>query len=382
MKIYNLDIKKAFLGSLPLTSKNAYIGNYKVISGDTPGPTPALPAWVRFEGMNAGSEVSLSITNFGTNQTDTAPNIQISRDAVNWETIDTTGEEVVLGTTTRNNPIYVRGNNPKGISSSTANYSTFSHSNTGTTGVYVEGNIMALIDIEGSSRTAPNYCFFRLFGAGIIKLYAEGDCSNLHLPATTLGPCSYYYMFNNQERMTKTPTYPFVEDLPSSVYAYMFYGNTQINGSVRICSKELQTSDSALNMFNVLAQYTPSPNAHLYIDRASNWRLSKNSNTTVFSQVASNIHIDYIDWTTVTSNALLGPQHKAGVNIYLGTDVVVPDDKNICDTLLLKGSKSGNKTTTYTYNIFTDNETIKDQMLAGVDQYTIITVKHFDGSDW
>lgn len=40
MKIGNLDIKKAFLGSLPLNSKNAYIGNYKVINGDEPGPEP------------------------------------------------------------------------------------------------------------------------------------------------------------------------------------------------------------------------------------------------------------------------------------------------------------------------------------------------------
>ena len=43
---------------------------------------------------------------------------------------------------------------------------------------------------------------------------------------------------------------------------------------------------------------------------------------------------------------------------------------------------TGDSKSTLTYNIYTDNTIIKDGVLSKADQYTIVNVKHLDGSDW
>ena len=109
---------------------------------------------------------------------------------------------------------------------STSNYACF-----GSTGKFnVSGNIMSLMfgddfkdktDLGGYS-----YCFYRLF-YNLTKLV---DASNLTLPAATLVPSCYQYMFSGCTALIKTPKLP-ATTLAQYCYSYMFSECTSLTTS-------------------------------------------------------------------------------------------------------------------------------------------------------
>ena len=81
--------------------------------------------------------------------------------------------------------------------------------------------------------------------------------------------------------------------------------------------------------------------------------------------------IEYMD--TIAAPTL----YSTSCSVYLpyGEDDVVLFDAN---NILGKGNNKG----TMTWNIYTDNSTIKNGVLSAVDQYTMVNVYHYDGSAW
>lgn len=83
--------------------------------------------------------------------------------------------------------------------------------------------------------------------------------------------------------------------------------------------------------------------------------------------------------TSITSTGMNG---LSFVNTH---DCIVSFEHSANDPVLfsmadwpIRGSSKNN----YTYDIYTDNQTIKDGCLARADQYTTVNVYHIDGSAW
>lgn len=93
--------------------------------------------------------------------------------------------------------VYVRGNNPAGISTSSEDYSCFIM----TGSLACEGNIMHLLSYTEDLTTIPgtSYCFYKLFS----------DCTALtsapELPATVLGDYCYDGLFYGCTNLTTAP---------------------------------------------------------------------------------------------------------------------------------------------------------------------------------
>ena len=79
----------------------------------------------------------------------------------------------------------------------------------------------------------------------------------------------------------------------------------------------------------------------------------------------------------INSNKLADIKLKPG-NIYF--NAYSEDTEILFDVtnFLTAGSSKG----TYTYNIYTDNSTIKAASIAYASDYTIVNVYHLDGGDW
>ena len=134
------------------------------------------------------------------------PDIHYSQDGTNWTKWL---EPIAL---TKDEKIYIKGNNPDGFSFSNKFFTKFSIDGL----THVSGSVMSLIDGEGESTVIPNdYCFYSLFKDCDISTAPE-------LPATTLKPYCYCSMFESCSTLKTAPELPATEMVPNC-YRLMFW---------------------------------------------------------------------------------------------------------------------------------------------------------------
>ena len=116
-------------------------------------------------------------------------------------------------------PIYIYGDNPRGLTKSDTMYVQFQFD--GTSKFKISGNIMGLIDGFSEVTTIPSlYCFYRLFlGAALIY-----DASALRLPAKVIKGAAYYEMFKNCNNMVAGPDIDGTDNSGYGGTTGMFYG--------------------------------------------------------------------------------------------------------------------------------------------------------------
>ena len=139
---------------------------------------------------------TFGIVNYGNN-----PNIEYSLDEGKTWTALTANADVTL--TNKGDKALLRGDNPKGFSSSDmdydANYSFFKM----TGKIAASGSVMSLIDGVGETNIIPDCCCFY----GLFK-----NCKSLtqapELPATTLADYCYSDMFRGCTSLTQAPELP------------------------------------------------------------------------------------------------------------------------------------------------------------------------------
>ena len=116
-------------------------------------------------------------------------------------------------------PIYIYGDNPRGFSKGENMYAQFQFD--GTSKFNISGNIMGLIDGFNEVTTIPSlYCFYRLF-FGISLIY---DASALRLPAKIIKGAAYYEMFKNCNNMVAGPDIDGTDNSGWGGTTGMFYG--------------------------------------------------------------------------------------------------------------------------------------------------------------
>lgn len=153
---------------------------------------------------------TVSLTNFGGN----APALFYSTNKIDWMLWDYS--ELSFS---RNHPLYICGNNPRGFSSSYQDYSQFVTSGDKFS---VSGDSMSLIDCVYDSKTVPSSsCFYRLFR----------DCSDLISPpdlsANDLAEGCYSSMFSGCTSLIKAPELP-ATTMEKDCYSSMFSGCTSL----------------------------------------------------------------------------------------------------------------------------------------------------------
>lgn len=149
-----------------------------------------------------GETITMSLYRKGS----TAPSLQYSTDGKNWTNWN---YSAITGST-----IYIRGNNPSGLSTDSNNYCSFEFS--GNSDVYVSGNIMYLLSYTSKLTAIPNDgCFRNLF-----RNCTNIVSANILLPATTLTELCYYNLFINCSNLVSGPTI-----LPATTLAdYCYHG--------------------------------------------------------------------------------------------------------------------------------------------------------------
>lgn len=213
MNLGLLEIKKAFLGGLELSPRNAYLGQYSIIK-DRPAPVYDGP--LMFTSLEDGNQIGM--THKGTNATSTIPVLQYSLDdGESWT--DWFFESITLNA---GDKVLFRGDNPDGIGRSISTYSTF----TSTKKYDASGNAMSLISKDDFRNTTsiPTYGFVNLFTNNVNIMSAPA------LPATTLGTQCYYFMFNGCASLTSAPDLP-ATTLTTQCYYRMFQGCTSLTSA-------------------------------------------------------------------------------------------------------------------------------------------------------
>lgn len=185
----------------------------------------------------------------------TKPNIEYSFDKVNWETLtissiskDTTNSIVLENI---GDKVYFRGENPHGLN---PNYyddmeSCFSFL-TNEKRIAISGNVMSLIDTTCNSKTAPDYCFIKLFDYTSITSAPE-------LPATTVGKRSYQGMFLSCKNLADAPKLP-AKTLSECCYLSMFAYCSGLTTAPKLPATTLAV-DCYLAMFNWCWGLTSAP---------------------------------------------------------------------------------------------------------------------------
>lgn len=119
--------------------------------------------------------------------------------------------------------LYVRGDNPNGISTSSTEYLNIKC----TMKTIMSGNIQSLLFPTEKKNTdeitGSGYCFYKLFDQ---NTNIDID-DNFKMSATTLKSACYYYMFNNCTSLTKTPELNALNAVVTC-YASMFQGCTSL----------------------------------------------------------------------------------------------------------------------------------------------------------
>ncbi|MBR5210569.1 MAG: leucine-rich repeat protein, partial [Paludibacteraceae bacterium] len=162
-----------------------------------------LGNWLCFTAEEAGSQVFYKTTG------DKEPTIYYSFNGKNWDQLKY-GETITLEE--KGDKVYIKGDNPDGFSHSDEEYTTFFMYGR----IAASGNVMSLIDGEGTTTKIPNSnCFRCLFK----------ECQSLtkapELPATELTQSCYAIMFAGCTSLTEAPELP-ATTLAASCYYYMF----------------------------------------------------------------------------------------------------------------------------------------------------------------
>ena len=114
----------------------------------------------------------------------------------------------------------------------------------------VYGNIMSLLDetdyaTNYTALTSDNrYAFFELFNGNSTLT----DASELLLPATTLAPYCYHYMFMNCTSLTTAPKLP-ATTLAAYCYLGMFYGCTSLTNAYVKVAHTISNDNEFASMF-------------------------------------------------------------------------------------------------------------------------------------
>ena len=223
--------------------------------------------------VTANADSTLELINKGENN----PDLQYSTDGVNWPTYS---EPINI---TQDHNIYLKGNNRNGWSQSYGIYSTLSI----TGDVSISGSVMGLLDNgaepgeEGDIATSIpcDYCFSRLFdgSTGVTSVSQDflpantlkpncynfmfSGCTSLTtapaLPATTLAESCYYSMFTNCTSLTTVPDLS-ATTLAKDCYSYMFDGCTSLTTTPALPATTL-TNSCYSNMFNGCTSLTIAP---------------------------------------------------------------------------------------------------------------------------
>ena len=144
---------------------------------------------------------------------DNVPDLEYSTDGRHWQPFEVTTTQTpkMLSLSSLNGKIYVRGNNPNGLTVDKRYPTKFNIWGK----VSVSGNVMSLIDGEGTSTVIPNdNCFYSLFASCDLTRAPE-------LPATTLTKSCYENMFLGCELLTQAPELP-ATTMAKNCYSGMF----------------------------------------------------------------------------------------------------------------------------------------------------------------
>lgn len=330
MKIGNLDIKKAFLGSLPLTSKNAYIGNYKVISGDEP---------IQYDGLTFTAEEANSTIKLSQNGKPSkypTYDLETSTDGKTWNTY-TIGDVITL--VNIGDKVYWRGNNTA-MAESMNIYKYFVM--TGKIGA--SGNTNSLLEKENyetitslqdycytytfksctSLTTAPElpattlgvYCYYRLF-YGCTSLTTAPSI----IPATTIPGNSCSYMFNGCISLTTAPELP-ATTLTTNSYQYMFGGCTSLTTAPSVLPATTLGTNCYNNMFSGCTSLTTAPEllattiSSLWCCTSMFYNCSKLKEVTIYAT----------SWNTTNADKWLSDVASSGTLYNLGGATDIPTD--------------------------------------------------------
>ena len=206
MKIGSIDILKAYLGALELTSSNAFVGTIPVIEN---GPEPVIYHGLKFT-STGNSTIAMS-------KNGSAPTVDLKyslNGGKTWTQWDFSAISLTNGQT-----VCFKGLNTT-FATGTSDYNNFVM----TGSIAASGNLMSIID-DGACTTTTipaNYCFCGMFY----------DCTSLTtapsiLPATTLKDSCYKYMFDGCNSLTTAPELHATVLAPSCCY-YMFYSCTSL----------------------------------------------------------------------------------------------------------------------------------------------------------
>lgn len=229
IKIGNKDINDFKIGETAV-SKVA-IGSQTVWEKTSGGNEP-----IKFSIESGTATVSMTKTG--------APNeiyLQYSRDKLSWSDWDLTALEI-----SELSPLYIKGNNQNGISSSGTVCYTFTVSGSG---VSCSGNIMSLLGPEVTS-IPTSYCFANLFKGSPIVSAPE-------LPATELTPFGYYCMFSKCASLVSAPELP-ATTLQDNCYYSMFFECTALTSAPALPATIL-VSDCYSSMFSKCYALTTAP---------------------------------------------------------------------------------------------------------------------------
>ena len=174
--------------------------------------------------------------------TNTTPALEYSYDKTNWSFWDLNGLSL-----NSNQTLYFRGFNPGGTRGGHFTWNASSHP---TANLTVDGNVQALNDYNTLPSTAENMTF--LF-TSLPIVSANTDL----LPATTLTPNCYGYMFSGCTKLTNAPALP-VTELAESCYSCMFYGCTSLTGAPALPATTL-VDECYGNMFHDCRSLTEAP---------------------------------------------------------------------------------------------------------------------------
>lgn len=141
---------------------------------------------------------------------DSNPDIEYSYDKLNWTKLEKDVGVTVSGT----DKLYLRGDNPDGLSTSNVNTTTFK----ATLQWEVGGDVTTLINKKGNVETLPQYCFRVLFyGSTTLR-----NSSELRLPSKEIGISAYVTMFGSCTALLDAPKEILCETLGRSCMQNMF----------------------------------------------------------------------------------------------------------------------------------------------------------------
>ena len=167
----------------------------------------------------------ISLLNMGGN----APVLYYSTDHETWNEWDYSELTFSQGS-----PLYICGDNPNGISSSTEKCSAFRYGSLNDASYTVSGDIMSLVNKDEDVTAIPSeYCFYSLFMDNPALTSAPS------LPATTLAPFCYQYLFYGCKGLTSAPS------LPATTMAIGCYSNMFENCESLTTAPELKATTLA-----------------------------------------------------------------------------------------------------------------------------------------